>query len=261
MNAVDIFSAAGGYGVGALLLAFCALITSVVLAVVKGMGSWVPAALWMTTPALVLTVGAFGAAEAGQAAGLELAQAASADHLVIAAAAWPDIAAGLVVSRVCAGIALLLIAGAVFIGHVVGRLQVEQNPERERQWVCARVLLGTTLLSGIACLVAGVALGRDVSTGAELGAMAPARLDDLRLGGLVVVALGGALMFAAALPSWRQLVKRRSLVGIGLCALLLAGVGGAEAVAIAQKLQLERIQEAPVDSGVELDEEPESAPP
>lgn len=260
MDVTDIFRAAGGYGVGALLLALAAGLTGVVLAVARGMGNWVPAALWLTTPILAFTVGAFGAAEEGQKAITELSSMTPADQLLIASAAWPDVASGLVVSRFCAGVALVLTGGAILIGHLVGRLQAERTPERERQWVCARVLLGTTLVSGVSCLVAGQALGRDVMRWSRTDALPDPLLDPLRIGGLALVLLGAALTFAVTIPSWRQLVKRRSLIGAALCLLLLAGAGGAEAVAGVEKSRLERILRTPPAVDV-VPEDPLAAPP
>lgn len=260
MNGADIFGAAGGFGVGALLVALASLVASGVLAVARGMGNWVPAALWLTTPALAWTIGAFGAAEAAQAAAAELAAAAPADQLLLARSGWPDVASTLVVTRYCGGASLLLAAGAVFIGHVVGRVQTERTPERQRQWVCARVLLATTLAGGVCGVIAGNALARDLVAWSQTDLLPTTLLDPLRLAGLALMALAAALTFAVTVPSWRELVKRRSLVGLALCLMLLAGAGGAEAVAAVERSRLERVLRAPPVADV-LPEDPLAAPP
>jgi hypothetical protein len=91
--------------------------------------------------------------------------------------------------------------------------------------------------------------------------MVPAGLDPLRLGGLATVGLGAALTFAVVVPSWRRLIERRSLVGAGLCLLLLAGGAGAEAVAGVQKYRLEQAAEAPTIELFDAEETPPSTAP
>ena len=260
MDISDIFQGAGGYGVGALLLALASLAASAVLAIAKGMGNWVPAALWLTTPVLALTVAAFGAAQTGQAAALELAAAAPAGQLIIAADAWPDLAAALVLGRVFTGVALLLAAGAILIGHMVCRMQVEQTGDRERQWICARTLLGATLLSGTLCLVTGLSLGQDLAAWGRTGGLSDTPLDGVRLGGLLAVAIGAALLFALALPSWRRLIERRSLIGAALCLLLVSGAVGAEAVAAVERHRIEQVLKAPSPTPEPALDEPAVAP-
>jgi hypothetical protein len=245
MEIGDLLSASGSYGGMAIGLAFTSILVSGVLALVKGLGNWVPAALWFTVPVLVLTLGAFGAAEAGQTALAGIQAASTADQAELARVEVPGLLASLAVGRLSGGMALLFLSMAATIGHLVGHARSERTDEERRQWVCARALIGATVLASAACFAAGVdallwwhAWSTDLFTSGP-PATPPELSATVRIGGLLFVAGGGALLLAILAPTWREVVRRRSLIGGLLCLLLVAGWGGAEAVAAVELARIE----------------------
>jgi len=247
VNLVEVLKAAGGFGWLAIAVAICSAAPTVAMVVVRALGRWAPAALWLTTPALAFTVGVTGAARKGQEAADSIAGAAPADLHDLAGSAWPEVVAGQVVARGSAGVALLIAAVGVLAGSLAARNRREQTPELDRQRTTDLVLLCTALVVGVGALVAAEGTGRAFASWTRTGQLAEAGVDPFTAGAALA---GGMVVLATAaflVPRWRLLVRRRSLIGAGLCLLLLAGGAGAEVVAQVERAKLEQILEAPVE--------------
>jgi len=241
----DYFELASGYAIFAVVLAFMSVAVSTVCAVAKGMGNWVPAALWLGVPAFALTVGVFGGGEDGMDALGFMSGASTSEAGYIAWGAWQEMTASVGVTRIGCGLALGFVAMTVAVGGAAGRYRVEQDGERHRQWAALRVLLGFSVLWGVWCVVTGLALLGSLMSetgswdyGPALSGELPSMSMNPGIGGGIAIGLAALVVVGLAVPSWRELIRKRSMLGVALTVLLMAGWVGAESVVYVQRVRM-----------------------